>query len=165
MISTEYAATPIVYSRAILAVKRRDLPPAVRDPPAYAGGFYWGGIFPLRFAIPRLPPGAFIGTGCPRPIKARSVSDGICPLPVQARSASKGMRVAVLCMAADSLARASGLDGSGVRAVSSVHPHPHFRDHAALWRNVASADRSRLWRASVTDPMRPLNRAAGNKAR
>ena len=94
MISTEYAATPIVYSRAILAVKRRDLPPAVRDPPAYAGGFYWGGIFPLRFAIPRLPPGAFIGTGCPRPIKALSVSDGICPHPIKALSVSDGIRPA-----------------------------------------------------------------------
>jgi hypothetical protein len=60
MISTEYAAIPIVYSRAILAVKRRDLPPAVRDPPASAGGFYWDGVPPSHKSPERkrrdLPP-------------------------------------------------------------------------------------------------------------
>ena len=66
---------------------------------------------------------------------------------------------------ADSLARASGLHGMGARAVSPKPPDPPFRDHTTLWRNAARAARSRLWRASVTDPMRPLNRAAGNKAR
>ena len=59
--------------------KRRDLPPAVRDPPASAGGFYWGG-------------GA-------APYEARLI---------QARSVSKGTRSASRCLVADSLARASG---------------------------------------------------------
>ncbi len=35
------------------------------------------GMCPLWFAIPRLPPGAFIGTGCRSLIKARSASKGI----------------------------------------------------------------------------------------
>ena len=65
---------------------------------------------------------------------------GSGPVPIKARSVSDGICAAAFVGTA-------------------------FGDQTALRRNVAKADRSRLRRTSVTDPMRPLNRVAGNRAR